>query len=97
LSDLHHVEILECWTILDAELEVPLLVSDRISIESKLRQLMSILDRLDVVKLFNPIIREEDSLESWAVIETLNRFNQVSTQVHFCEGNQTIETFNMGN
>ena len=36
LRDLHHVEVLETLTALDAEREVALLARDRVAVESKL-------------------------------------------------------------
>lgn len=96
LSNLHHIKVLESWAIFDTELEITLLVCDWISVKSKLCQLVSILDRLDIIKLLNSIVGKEDSLKSWAVIQTLNRLNQVSSEVHFCKRNKTIKTLNMG-
>ena len=44
LSNLHHVQILQAWAILNAELEVALLVCYWIPIKGKLRELMCILN-----------------------------------------------------
>ena len=57
LSYLHHIQILERRAVLDAELEVALLVCDGVAVESQLRHLVGILDRGDIVEFFDNVVR----------------------------------------
>ena len=56
LSDLHHVKVLQRLTVFDTKLEVAIFVSYWVSIKSQLTQLVSLFDRLNRLKLINPIV-----------------------------------------
>ena len=58
---------------------------------------MGILDWHDTVEFVNPVVGEENPLESWAIVEALNGFNEVSSEVDFGQGDQSIKPLNMGN
>jgi hypothetical protein len=55
-----------------------------IAIESQFGKLVSIFYRLNAVEFIDSIIRQENPLESWAVVEALYRLYKVPTQVDFC-------------
>lgn len=57
---------------MEAELKVPLLVKQRVSIKGKFTQLVAFFQAVDGLKLLDSVVRQEGSLEPGAVVETLN-------------------------
>jgi hypothetical protein len=90
LGDFHHVQILESRAVLDAELEIAFLVCHRVAIKSKLCQLVGVLDTLDALELFNSVVRQENSLQSWALVQSLHRFDHISAEIDLSETDEAV-------
>lgn len=64
--------MLQIRTCHDTELEVSFQMKDWVAIESQLLQLICILETRYILKLLDPIVRQENPLQSWTVLEAVD-------------------------
>ena len=77
--DLPHVKLLESWTALKAEFNVAFLVEDQVAIQCQINQLLAIFETWYTFKCSDFIIRQENSLQFWTVVESVNLVDDISS------------------
>mmetsp|Transcript_32739 Transcript_32739/g.31970 ORF Transcript_32739/g.31970 Transcript_32739/m.31970 type:complete len:308 (-) Transcript_32739:510-1433(-) len=93
---LPHVQVLQIGAGRQAELKVALVMENRIPIEGELCQLLGILQALDVVEFFDPVVREEDPLKPRTVRKPVHALDQVPTDVQLSQRHQPIQVLYAG-
>ena len=80
----------------EAELEVALQVIYGVAVQSQLLQLRRVLETADVVEFLDSVVGQEDALEAGTVLETVDRLDQVATQVELSQGDQAVQVLYSG-
>jgi len=93
---LPHVQVLQIGAGRQAELKVALVMENRIPIEGELCQLLGILQALDVVEFFDPVVREEDPLKPRTVRKPVHALDQVPPDVQLSQRHQPIQVLYAG-
>ncbi len=80
----------------EAELEVALQVIYGVAVQCQLLQLRRVLETPDVVEFLDSVVGQEDALEAGAVLEPMDRLDQVAAQVELSQGDQTVQVLYCG-
>ena len=80
----------------EAELEVALQVIYGVAVQCQLLQLRRVLQTADVVEFLDSVVGQEDALEAGAVLEPVDRLDQVATQVELSQGDQAVQVLYCG-
>lgn len=80
----------------EAELEVALQVIYGVAVQCQLLQLRRVLETADVVEFLDSVVGQEDALEAGAVLEPVDRLDQVATQVELGKGDQAVQVLYCG-
>ena len=72
-------------------MNITFLVEDQVPIKSELTELLAIFEARDILKIRDLVVWQEGPLKTWAVVKSINLFDNVSTKVELSQWNESIE------